>query len=101
MGIEQDLLSLHWLIDGHPTYHILPLSYNLYPELLDTFPFLSPITNPASLTDSSPMRRASQTGIKVVHLWHWYNPILALGTRAHLQAHAKTRHPLMWQWYSK
>lgn len=99
--VEQDLLSMHWLKDGRPLYNVLPLTYNLYPELLDTFPFLDLRTG--AETSGPPEAQASVQGlgVKVVHLWHWYNPVLGVKSKLYMQIHAKTRHPLMWQWYEK
>mmetsp|Transcript_67789 Transcript_67789/g.180219 ORF Transcript_67789/g.180219 Transcript_67789/m.180219 type:complete len:369 (+) Transcript_67789:142-1248(+) len=99
--VEQDLLSMHWLKDGRPTYNVLPLTYNLYPELLDTFPFLD--LRASAAASSAPEAKASTEGIgvKVVHFWHWYNPVLGIGSKLYMQINAKQRHPLMAQWYER
>merc|ERR1712007_30110 len=40
-------------------------------------------------------------GVKLVHLWHWYNPMLMTwqSARQALQTHAKVKHKQMWVWY--
>eukprot|EP00927_Polykrikos_kofoidii_P032179 TRINITY_DN27489_c0_g1_i2.p1 TRINITY_DN27489_c0_g1~~TRINITY_DN27489_c0_g1_i2.p1 ORF type:complete len:419 (-),score=47.85 TRINITY_DN27489_c0_g1_i2:63-1319(-) len=95
--IEQDLLDMHWFDGSRPKYHVLPLVYNLYPELLDTLPFL----DSGNGTQGTSMKFPLDHGVKVVHLWHWYNPMLV---RTHnekqiLQNNAKLKHPVIWSWY--
>jgi len=98
--IEQDILDKHWFQEGKMRYHVLPLTYNLYPELLDTLPFLAPAVDPPE-GEKNRARFPLDHGVKLVHLWHWYNPLHALldMAKGHLQNHAKIKHPQMWHWY--
>lgn len=90
---EQQLLSKYWFKDGRPTYYILPLTYNLYPELLDTFPYLR-----KRIDSKRKDRDTSGTTVKVVHFWDWFNPILG-GARKNMQIEAKLKSKHMWEWY--
>merc|ERR1712083_808291 len=72
--IEQDVLDMHWLADGRMRYNVLPLTYNLYPELLDTLPFLAPEQDSQDPSNTTRVTFPLDHGVKLVHLWHWYNP---------------------------
>eukprot|EP00449_Zooxanthella_nutricula_P063996 CAMPEP_0198581908 /NCGR_PEP_ID=MMETSP1462-20131121/124852_1 /TAXON_ID=1333877 /ORGANISM="Brandtodinium nutriculum, Strain RCC3387" /LENGTH=83 /DNA_ID=CAMNT_0044313297 /DNA_START=25 /DNA_END=273 /DNA_ORIENTATION=+ len=76
---------------------MLPLTYNLNPSLLDTLPFLYPRDDGEDFSASFPMDH----GVKVVHLWHWYNPILAASgsARQAMQLNARLKHRVLWNWY--
>lgn len=94
--IEQDLMDLHYQSkDGRLLYHVLPFTYNLNPDMLDTLPFLVPAN--ASAPDRFPL----DYGVKVLHLWNWFNPILGVAhsARQALQLHARMKHKQLWKWY--
>jgi len=94
--IEQDLLDMHWQTeDGGTKYTVLPFIYNLYPNMLDTLPFLAPESGASS--SSFPLDH----GVKVVHFWHWYNPMLATvaSARQAMQLNARLKHKHLWYWY--
>lgn len=93
---DQDLLTQHWMQDGRLNFHVLPLSYNLFPELLDNLPFLSP-RSPGKNLDGSLV--LPNRGVKVVHLRDWFNPIRATGSVLSLQVAARRAHPQLWEWY--
>lgn len=112
--MEQDVLDRYWRTADRRgvRYHVLPMTYNVYPELLDTLPFLAPVADVRG-ADASEGGTADALGagagavpmdhgVKLVHLWHWYNPVQAMLDHAKnvLQVHAKTKHPQMWRWYT-
>lgn len=67
------------------------------PRMLDVLPFLSPQVKSESLDARFPLDH----GIKAVHLWNWYNPLIASSgsTRQSLQLNARLKHKCMWHWY--
>jgi len=95
---EQDMLDLHWARTrpGVP-FNMLPLTYNLDPRMLDVMPFLSPHDISEKLHADFPLDH----GVKAVHLWNWYNPMLATtgSARQSLQLSARLKHRVLWHWY--
>ncbi|CAJ1446617.1 unnamed protein product, partial [Effrenium voratum] len=87
--IEQDLLDAYF----NHSYNIIPLTYNLYPELLDLMPFL--------ISEDEDAQPPLVTGIKVVHFWHLFNPFQTTNYEGaqYLQLNAKLVHPQMHRWY--
>jgi len=97
--LEQDVLNAFF----HQTYNILPLTYNLYPELLDFMPFLHNTQDEGVNSSMWPtLALPLDNGIKVVHLWHLFNPFQIIKHQgAHsLQVNAKRVHKQMWRWYT-
>ena len=95
--LEQDVLNAFF----HQTYNILPLTYNLYPELLDFMPFLHNTQDEGVNSSMWPtLALPLDNGIKVVHLWHLFNPFQIIKHQgAHsLQVNAKRVHKQMWRW---
>ena len=95
--LEQDVLNAFF----HQTYNILPLTYNLYPELLDFMPFLHNRQDEGVNSSMWPtLALPLDNGIKVVHLWHLFNPFQIIKHQgAHsLQVNAKRVHKQMWRW---
>eukprot|EP00931_Biecheleriopsis_adriatica_P005186 TRINITY_DN106721_c0_g1_i1.p1 TRINITY_DN106721_c0_g1~~TRINITY_DN106721_c0_g1_i1.p1 ORF type:complete len:510 (+),score=117.12 TRINITY_DN106721_c0_g1_i1:40-1569(+) len=97
--IEQELMDEYF----NHTYNVIPLTYNLYPELLDIMPFLhyqSDYSTNSSLWP--PLALPLDHGIKVIHLWHLFNPALSTKNKElnYLQIHAKIVYRQMWRWYS-
>ena len=88
---EQDLLDAYF----NHSYNIIPLTYNLYPELLDLMPFLHPQNAAGSC------ELPVDNGIKVVHFWHLFNPFqISTYMGAHyLQLNAKLVHLQIQRWY--
>lgn len=106
--IEQDLLDMYWFVDGRPRYYILPMSYNLYPELLDIFPWLHRPPKQSPAGGAAPGEEGPgpgpEPGVRIVHFWEWYNPMIGAkhgpqSAQHHLQMQARTKHKLMWDWY--
>ena len=129
--IEQDLLDIHYEARGGPGlqgdgrgYNILPMSYNVYPELLKQLPFLAEVQYQDFAQDekeylSFPDRHdemfCNGTGIfaeemdeilnpktsvtKVVHFWSRYNPIHVGPVQIGMQRVAQFRQPQMAAWY--
>eukprot|EP00930_Biecheleria_cincta_P058729 TRINITY_DN44524_c0_g1_i1.p1 TRINITY_DN44524_c0_g1~~TRINITY_DN44524_c0_g1_i1.p1 ORF type:complete len:517 (-),score=63.21 TRINITY_DN44524_c0_g1_i1:176-1726(-) len=98
MFIEQELLDVHY----NYRYHVIPLSYNLYPELLDIMPFLHHSRDHIQNSSvSDPLRLPLDSSIKVVHMWHLYNPAMTNDNEQLnvLQLHAKLVYKQMWRWY--
>ena len=98
--IEQDLLDMYF----NYTYNIIPLTYNLYPELLDVMPFLH-CEKDDGPTDASDIRLnlslPLDNGVKIVHLWHLFNPFQTMSYKGAqvLQVSAKLVHKQMWRWH--
>ncbi|CAK9077415.1 unnamed protein product [Durusdinium trenchii] len=97
--IEQDLLNAFF----NHNYNILPMTYNLYPELLDLLPFLH-VSQDSGVNSSMwpSMELPLDNSIKVVHFWHLFNPFQITKYKgAHnLQVNAKRIHKQMWRWYT-
>eukprot|EP00439_Symbiodinium_sp_Y106_P086502 s2122_g33.t2 len=96
--VEQDLLDAYF----NHSYNIIPLTYNLYPELLDVMPFLH-FESDSEANDMLPnFSFPMDNGIKIVHLWHLFNPFqtFAYAGAQYLQINAKMVHRQMWRWYT-
>ncbi|CAE7229663.1 GOLS1 [Symbiodinium pilosum] len=93
--VEQDLLDAYF----NHTYNIIPLTYNLYPELLDIMPFLH---HDDQWEPSSNWSLPLDHGVKVVHLWHLFNPFQTEAYKGaqYLQMSARLVHKQMWKWYT-
>jgi len=97
--LEQDVLNAFF----SQTYNILPMTYNLYPELLDLMPFLHVVQDSGTNASMWPsLELPMDNSIKVVHFWHLFNPFQITKYKgAHnLQVNAKRTHKQMWRWYT-
>ena len=95
--LEQDVLNAFF----SQTYNILPMTYNLYPELLDLMPFLHVVQDSGTNASMWPsLELPMDNSIKVVHFWHLFNPFQITKYKgAHnLQVNAKRTHKQMWRW---
>mmetsp|Transcript_42458 Transcript_42458/g.137297 ORF Transcript_42458/g.137297 Transcript_42458/m.137297 type:complete len:131 (-) Transcript_42458:101-493(-) len=68
--------------------------------MLDTMPFLVPELCEAGC-DASLASFPLDHGVKVVHFWHWYNPMMATAESARqgMQLNARLKHKQLWYWY--
>ncbi|CAE6954642.1 cysA [Symbiodinium sp. KB8] len=96
--VEQDLLDAYF----NHSYNIIPLTYNLYPELLDVMPFLHYESDNEGNDMLQNFSLPMDNGIKIVHLWHLFNPFQTFAYKGaqYLQINAKMVHRQMWRWYT-
>mmetsp|Transcript_3912 Transcript_3912/g.9094 ORF Transcript_3912/g.9094 Transcript_3912/m.9094 type:complete len:229 (+) Transcript_3912:119-805(+) len=96
--VEQDLLDIYF----NHSYNIIPLTYNLYPELLDFMPFLHHEKDAGSTELWPNLTFPLDNSVKVVHLWHLFNPFQTTAYKGAqlLQMNAKLLHKQMWRWYT-
>jgi len=97
--VDKDVLNAFF----SQTYNILPMTYNLYPELLDMMPFLHVVQDSGTNASMWPsLELPMDNSIKVVHFWHLFNPFQITKYKgAHnLQVNAKRTHKQVWRWYT-